>query len=94
MMGRDMLSFLFVCDPSATARLIRRIGTSKSTKADLETLVSLLDREKNFMRFTYLWEIWNRAEVALQQTIENDQRDLLEKLVRSARFEAQTQARS
>lgn len=94
MMGRDMLSLLFVCDPSATARLIRRIGTSRSTRADLEKLASLLDRKKNALRFTYLWEIWNRAEVALQHTLEKDQRDLLEKLVRSARFEAQTQARS
>jgi hypothetical protein len=89
-----MLSFLFVCDPSATARLIRRIGTSRSTNSDLEKLVSLLDRKKSVMRFTYIWEIWNRAEVALQHTVEKDQRDLLEKLVRSARFEVQTQARS
>ena len=89
-----MLSLLFVCDPSATARLIRRIGTSRSTRADLEKLASLLERKKNALRFTYLLEIWNRAEVALQHTLEKDQRDLLEKLVRSARFEAQTQGRS
>lgn len=89
-----MPSLPFAFDFSNMARLIRRIGTSRSTRADLETLLHMLEGEGGGIRFEYLWQIWHRSEAALAAGANDDDRELLDTLMRSARFEAQSQARA
>ncbi|MCR9067736.1 MAG: hypothetical protein NXH79_02735 [Rhodobacteraceae bacterium] len=84
---------LFLCDRSETARLIRRIGTPQLTISDLMGLLNALEHRRREMSFSQLWEVWHRSEAALTSNLQSEQKELLERLMRTARFETQTRGR-
>jgi hypothetical protein len=85
--------FPFFLNPSKTAKQIRRIGKDGSSLEDLEELLKKLGEDEKAMPFSYFWEIWHRSEVALTECLEPVKRELLDQLMRSARFRAQSGAR-
>lgn len=84
---------LFLFDRSETARLIRRIGTPQLTVSDLMGLLNVLEQGRRGMSFSQLWEVWHRSEAALISNLQSEQKELLERLMRTARFETQTRGR-
>lgn len=79
----------FIVDFSKTAQEIRAIGHPAVSLPTLESLVQLVEKEGVDLKYSYLDEIWIRSEKALESNPPVEKAEILDRLMRSARWAVQ-----
>lgn len=72
------------------ARRIRQIDSGQAELDVLRRLVFEFEKPDNRLPFVYNWEAWRRSEAALLTYNSAVKRELLERLLRASRFNAQS----